>query len=76
MLKQSDEFNKEKLLGADEYKDYSSGPEHSELEFTGDWKTVLEKYHYMSDLSSYYSGQLVTATIRNTVLGWMDSSLT
>lgn len=76
MLKQLDEFNKENPSGGVEYKYSSSGPEHPELEFAGDWKTVLEKYHYMSDLSLYSSGQLVVTTIRNTVLAWVDFALT
>lgn len=70
-----DEFNKQNPLGAVEYKDNSSGPEHPELEFAGDWKMVLEKCHCISDLSLYSSGQLVVATGRNTVLGWMDFGL-
>lgn len=72
MLKQLDEFSKENPSGAVEYKDGSSGPEHAELEFTGDGKMVLEKRHYVSDLVLHSSGQLVVTTVRNTVLGWMD----
>lgn len=72
MLKQFDEFNKESPLETVEYKDTVSGQKHPELEFPEDWKTVLEKCHCVFDLSLNSSGQLGVATIRDTVLGWMD----
>lgn len=76
MPKHFDEFNKGSPLVTVEYRGTGSGQEHPELEFTEDWKTVLEKCHCMSDLSLNSSGKLGVATVRNTVLGWMDFDLT
>lgn len=59
-----------------QYRGTGSGQEYPELEFTEDWKTVLEKSHCVSDLSLNSFGQLGVVTVGNTVLGWMAFDLT